>query len=244
MSDMPAFERQLERRIHRFVGPARPVDDLAVFDAVVAASRSRTWGFTMFSALKFATASIILALVGGVLLAGILAAPQGDEVAPATVPEPATTAAPLDVAYFDGTVPYPGQYLHGTTEAEGVKLLKRGDGWEFRDVELSDPRLNGTWRTIMNRDSYVAAGGVWTTARRVDNEAGYWLGHFTGYATPDGRWLHQGTLSGAGAYDGLTAIVFMEDNGADVNNAGTYRIHGMTFRGELPDAPEFPQPAE
>ena len=64
MSDMQAFERQLERRIQYSVGPVQPVDDLAVFDAVVGASRPHTWGFTMFSALKFVAAGVIVALFG------------------------------------------------------------------------------------------------------------------------------------------------------------------------------------
>ena len=43
-------------------------------------------GFTMFSALKFTAAAVIVALFGGFLLAGVLTTPQeGDEMAPAAV---------------------------------------------------------------------------------------------------------------------------------------------------------------
>ena len=77
MDDMSAFERQLERRIQRFVGPVRPVDDLAVFDAVVATSRSQGWSFSMWSAVKFVAAAFIVALFGGFLLAGVLTTPTG-----------------------------------------------------------------------------------------------------------------------------------------------------------------------
>jgi hypothetical protein len=92
MDDMTAFERQVADEIAGIVGPARSVDDLAVFDA--AASRSHRWGFTMFSALKFIAAAAIVALFGGFLLVGVLTTPQGDETAPAAVtesPSPATT---------------------------------------------------------------------------------------------------------------------------------------------------------
>ena len=44
-------------------------------------------GFTMFSALKFVAAGVIVALFGGFLLAGILTTPQGDDVLPAAVTE-------------------------------------------------------------------------------------------------------------------------------------------------------------
>ena len=58
MTDRTAFERQVAGGMRRRAGPARPVDDLAVFDAVVIASRSRRGRFTMFSALKLIAAGI------------------------------------------------------------------------------------------------------------------------------------------------------------------------------------------
>jgi len=94
MTDMTAFERQVAGEMLGRAGPVRPVDDLAVFESVTAASRSQTWGFTMFSALKFIAAGVIVALFGGFLLTGILTTQQGDEMAPAAVtesPSPMTT---------------------------------------------------------------------------------------------------------------------------------------------------------
>jgi hypothetical protein len=44
-------------------------------------------GFTMFSAVKFVVAGVIVALFGGFLLAGVLTTQQGDEVPPAAVTE-------------------------------------------------------------------------------------------------------------------------------------------------------------
>ena len=94
MTDMTAFERQLSSEISGLMGPVRPVDDLAVFESVTAASRQKGWGFTTLSALKFVAATVIVALFGGFLLAGILTTQQGDKVAPAAVtdsPSPMTT---------------------------------------------------------------------------------------------------------------------------------------------------------
>ena len=86
MTDMTAFERQVAGEMLGRAGPVRPVDDLAVFESVTAASRSQRWGFTMFSAVKFIAAGVIVALFGGFLLAGVLTTPDGD-VLPAAVTE-------------------------------------------------------------------------------------------------------------------------------------------------------------
>jgi hypothetical protein len=90
MDDMTAFERQVANEMSRIVGPARPVDDLAVLEATT--TRSPTWRFqAMFSAVRFVVAAAIVALFGGFLLVGVVTQPS-DEVVPAAVPtSPATT---------------------------------------------------------------------------------------------------------------------------------------------------------
>jgi hypothetical protein len=88
MDDMTAFERQLSDQIGALMGPPRPVDDLAVFDAVVAANRQQRWGFTMFSVLRFVAAAVILALFGGFLVAGVLTTSERDGFLPAAATEP------------------------------------------------------------------------------------------------------------------------------------------------------------
>ena len=40
MDELNAFERRVSAEVIRGMGPSEPVDDLAVFDTVVAASRS------------------------------------------------------------------------------------------------------------------------------------------------------------------------------------------------------------
>ena len=82
MTDMTAFERRVADAMVRRAGPVRPVDDLAVFESVIAANRQQGWGFTMLSALKFVAAAAIVALFGGFLLAGILTTQQGDDMTP------------------------------------------------------------------------------------------------------------------------------------------------------------------
>jgi hypothetical protein len=106
MDDMQAIEQRISQEMLRRAGPSEPVDDLAIFDAVVAGSQQKRWGITMFSALKFVAASAIVALFGGFLLAGVLTTQQGDEVAPAAVSDrPALTGSfptGLFVANEDG----------------------------------------------------------------------------------------------------------------------------------------------
>ncbi len=94
MDDMTAFEQQLSGGFEGLMGPPEPVDDLAIFESVTAASRSPRWGFTAFFALKFAAAGVIVALFGGFLLAGILTTQPDGEALPAAVaesPSPTTT---------------------------------------------------------------------------------------------------------------------------------------------------------
>ena len=96
MTETTALERRVADAMQERAGPVRPVDDGAVFERV--ASRSKGWGFTLFSALKFAAAGIIVTLFGGFLLSGFLTNPQADDVAPAAVtetPSPMTTAGLL-----------------------------------------------------------------------------------------------------------------------------------------------------
>lgn len=94
MTDMAAFERRVaDAMVHR-AGPMRPVDDLAVFESVAAASRSHRWGFTMLSTLKLVAASVILALASSFLFAGLPDMGPGEDILPAAMSaSPAATAS-------------------------------------------------------------------------------------------------------------------------------------------------------
>ena len=85
MDEMNAFERQVAGRLQRHAGPTSPVDDLAIYNDITAATSSQRWGLTMLSAAKFVAAAAIVALFGGFLLAGVLTTQQGEEMAPAAV---------------------------------------------------------------------------------------------------------------------------------------------------------------
>ena len=73
---LPPFDRP------RSTFPSR---ELAPAPIPVTNGHAPARGFTMFSALKFMTAGVIVALFGGYLLAGVLTTQQGDEALPAAV---------------------------------------------------------------------------------------------------------------------------------------------------------------
>jgi hypothetical protein len=101
MTDMTAFERRVAGEMVSRASPIRPVDDLAVFDAVIATTQSSNWRFNMFSALKFVAAAAIVSLFGGFLLTGVFTTQQEAEMLPAAVtesPSPITAQMLEDMA--------------------------------------------------------------------------------------------------------------------------------------------------
>lgn len=66
--------------------------------------RTRTRGLTVFSALKFIAAAVIVALFGGFLLTGVFTTQQGDEMLPAAATEspPPMTAQMLEDMSLEG----------------------------------------------------------------------------------------------------------------------------------------------
>ena len=88
MDDLNALEQRVEGQLNGFVGPVLPVDDAADLQRHHRREPITKMGSTMFSALKFLAAGVIVALFGGFLLAGILTMPQDGDVLPAAVTEP------------------------------------------------------------------------------------------------------------------------------------------------------------
>ena len=111
MDDLNALERQIGDELRREIGPVPRFDAATVVRSVATTTPRGRWsvvtrlpgrislapaegGFTMFSALKFIAAGVIVTLFGGLLLAGVLTTQQDGEVLPAAVtesPSPKTT---------------------------------------------------------------------------------------------------------------------------------------------------------
>jgi hypothetical protein len=123
MTDMTAFERQLSGEITGLMGPVRPVDDEAIFTAITAAQSPR-WRFqSMFSAAKFVIAGVVLALFGGLLLAGVLTQQPSDETAPDAAASASIAPAATEPAATRNVQPEPDASASADVQAE-LRTLK------------------------------------------------------------------------------------------------------------------------
>lgn len=85
-----------------------------------------------------------------------------------------------------------------------------GSGWT-----TSDPRMSGKLDWITNEETSPdgeVGGDIATTLMRIRNDEGSWTGVASWVSHQDsGRTVYSGWLTGAGAYEGLTAYVAMVD---------------------------------
>jgi len=180
MTEMTAFERRVaDGMLHR-AGPIRPVDDLAVYESIIAANRQKGWGFSMFSALKFVAAAVIVALFGGFLLAGALTTQQADEMAPAAVTE---SSSPMTTE----------ELLAGMVTAEvepGVlRVLDDGAGHAPLEMQADHVSLRGLEALHIEPDGSVwvvtsVSGGDW--GRDVDKSVIWQVGAEGRFGQRDG----------------------------------------------------------
>mgnify|MGYP001823749417 CR=1 FL=1 len=106
-------------------------------------------GFTMLSALKFMVASVIVALFGGFLLAGILYTQPSDEMTPAVVtesPSPVTTEELLSGMVTEGVEPGVFRVVN-----DGVRDLVAVEG-----VDLVAGQDDGIW--LVREDHFLRLG--------------------------------------------------------------------------------------
>jgi hypothetical protein len=248
MDDMSAFDRQISSEVLLGAGPSESVDDLAVFDVVIAASRSLRWGFSMFSVVKFIAAGAIVALFGGFLLAGILTTQPGDEVVPAAVtgsPSPMTTdeSWPWGATRVTGTVAEDRNVARRHRSYVSYALNRHGSEFETT-YRWSDPRLPEAGWSVRNLtyyggDAEAWGGSVWSGTMGLEGRDGSWVGTITGMQYPDGTSVTHAILTGEDAYAGLTAILDMRailavaDWEQDVSGPRDDEIDGPILKGEI-----------
>ena len=186
-------------------------------------------------AIKTTTISILaIGLLAG---SGVGAAAQ-DEEAAAEPSTPARVTGTIDPSASDLVQEPTETVVDGVLEVRGV--IAEGD-----QFEMDDPRLTGTVTLAVNLDVHkvsdfedIVAGSL---ALRLDNEAGSWSGQGmtvgnsgAGMSEEEMLGLDTWVLTGAGAYDGLSAILIIDPKGAQP------AVEGVVFAGEMPSAPDVP----
>lgn len=250
MDDLNAFERQLARDAQSDVGPARPVDDAAIF-AAITATPSPKWRFQpMLTATKAIAAGALLFVVGGALL---IAQPfdQTQRPAPAAEADRESTGA----AWVTGTVRADmgsNQPLRGSANCRPPERVIEEDvvheiGYRCATQvwTTDDPRLSGTVTASWSADVYRLSPSVSvmsSSVREVVNEGGTWrctsaptVGLGTGLDVIDDVANPETfTCVGTGDHEGLTAVLDVDDGEVDADGS----VVGLIFSGEVPAPPE------
>ena len=195
--------------------------------------------------------SLMLA-IGLLASSAVVVAAQDEPTVEPETPTAAESAAPAATepttpAKVTGTLrPGGGPPVQEPTETvvDGV-LEARGVAYEGDQLEMDDPRLTGSASVVMNANVHKVSDFIDVVAQafqlRIENEAGSWSGMGTAFAYGGGAIpideamnLDTVQLTGAGAYEGLTAYLtvdWTEDPAA---------VQGVIFAGEMPP---FPEPA-
>ena len=214
----------------------------------------------MFSPVKAIAAGALVFAIGGVMLIAQPFEQQGGSVPGAATDAegmtPALVTGSLEIDLFSGDFNNRGSSPDRITRYELTGETAR--------AEMSDPRLNGNVTVDWTQDQhwsaeypdlegldayFVREPGVavlkWGTVR-IENDTGAWEG--TVLETFDvtaevlaGAGLNVGVveLVGAGAYDGLSAVLFMRDSNPEMTDetdetAYTVSWNGIIFPGNLP----------
>ncbi len=178
--------------------------------------------------------AIVAALLIG-CAPGASPAPSRSSPTPSPVPSPDLSAGP------PGLVTGHLVYDAGTTGGEWQERVEVAGGARERvrertaRSETSDARLTGAVTVIDNADRFQAGtdtflGDVLWGTIAIENDQGTWTGPLTGTSdlSADGRGITYIELVGAGAYEGLSAVIFERES------AATLDWNGVIFSGNLP----------
>jgi hypothetical protein len=166
----------------------------------------------------------------GTILAIGLVAGSAVGVAAEEAADDAVATAAVEVT---GTSVLVGCPDPGMTEASGV--FERTIGGTCRtDWTFSDERLSGLGTMVANEDDYIDQSGIslGTFALSIENGEGAWRmrpRHWLEFPDAPQVAAEVWVLDGEGAYDGLTAVLLVED----LDNP-----HGFIFESEMLPPPE------
>lgn len=203
---------------------------------------------------------VLLAIAGTALILGA-GGGQQRPLAPSPAPSsggiaatPAGSAAmpsgDLGLPEFTACVPPNEFFKSGTTETEVISgpngdvsvELTRGYTWRG-EITATDPRLSGMHFYSWDGNGYtpgsanpaapeVIGQATWAEGHRIENDGGAWSGSAHGLTLADGTERASPiVLTGEGAYDGLTAVMFFTEGDCFFD-----------FRGIVADVPDPPVP--
>lgn len=127
---------------------------------------------------------------------------------------------------------------------DGSLTRYRGGAW-MQTVTMSDPRLEGALYETYESDTYASTGTekgheMFAATHRIENDAGTWESRRIGGAFADGTYIGESdrleVWIGAGAYDGLVAIM----EGTPVESACAFDVRGVIFAGGPVPVPYVP----
>jgi hypothetical protein len=196
----------------------------------------------MFSPAKAITAAALVFGIGGVLL---IAQPfdQGG-----SVPGAEADADPVAPVWVTGTVGLASSCSGPTASAPEPSVQPEREHHRCgpQRWSTSDPRLTGTATDTWDMDVYVTDQAIYSVRAgtyEVHNESGTWLCHYRdGLSYGMGRYAVGAndetlTCTGDDAYEGLTAILFLDWTDSPPNDVP---LAGLIFSGEPPPLPELP----
>lgn len=181
---------------------------------------------SMLSPVKAITAGAIVFAIGGAFL---IAQPFDQQ---SSVPGAATDEGPPAPVEVTGTSALYGCPDPGTTEDSGIFERTIGgtcqSHWTF-----SDERLSGTATNVANEDNYNDGTelSLGTFSLSIENDQGSWRmrpGFWLDFPDAPEVAAEVWVMDGEGAYDGLTAVLVVED----------WTPHGFIFESEMLPPPE------
>jgi hypothetical protein len=174
---------------------------------------------------------------------------------------PLVTVAQSDPAVevpapFEGFIPCPSYWEDGNTtnvvlgSVEGGNLVRRetrGAMWRVNHVEMSDPRVSGTYTAYFDYDEYITpqidiedCPGFFSGLLTLEGETGGWRGSWVDMGWAESPYdADQWTtivLSGRGAHEGLTAMLAMRF----AEETCGWDVQGIVFEGAMPPVPDAP----
>jgi hypothetical protein len=116
-------------------------------------------------------------------------------------------------------------------------------------IEATDPRISGVLDEAYSQlncfvDEETVASAYWVEYR-ITNDEGSWSGGGPGYIARELEWedprslAYWHTMTGDGAYDGLTAVFLRQRNAWNEDGPPTHVVNGIIIAGDLPPASDF-----